>query len=270
MKRLGIIGYGTMGAAIARGIGAASADFRLAAYDKMPNRRSEAERGGIAVAPSVERLVAEAEILLVAVKPQDLAELLATVGRQVAGRHIVSIVAGRSMATFEKACGTREVARLMPNIAATVGLSYVGVSTHAGSSGELRASALAVASSIGVAVEVPERLLAAVTGVAGSGIAYVLAFAHALALGGVHAGMDYQSALRAAVQTMRGAAALMWPGGPDDAMGLPVDLLTRVTSPGGTTIEGIRALEDGGFTATVMRAVKAAADRAAQLEVQAG
>jgi pyrroline-5-carboxylate reductase len=268
--KIGIVGYGTMGAAIARGLAAAKGRFELAAYDKSEERRREAARHGVSLAPSLEALIQGAEVLLVAVKPQDLAELLAAVGKKGAGARIVSIVAGRSIATFEAACGTREVARLMPNIAATVGESYVGVSCHPQASRELREAALCIGRSIGVAVEVPERLLSAVTGIAGSGIAYVFAFLHAMAMGGVHAGLDYRSALAAAVQTTRGAVALLSPREGAQEAASPVDLLTRVTSPAGTTIEGVRELEAGAFTATVMRAVKAAADRAEELERQAG
>ena len=268
--KIGIVGYGTMGAAIARGLAAAKGRFELAAYDKSEERRREAARNAVSLAPSLEALIQGAEVLLVAVKPQDLAELLAAMGRKGAGARIVSIVAGRSIATFEAACGTRDVARLMPNIAATVGESYVGVSCHPEASRELREAALCIGRSIGVAVEVPERLLSAVTGIAGSGIAYALAFLHAMAMGGVHAGLDYRSALAAAVQTTRGAVALLSPREGDEQTGSPVDLLTRVTSPAGTTIEGVRELEAGAFTATVMRAVKAAADRAEELERRAG
>jgi pyrroline-5-carboxylate reductase len=266
--KIGIVGYGTMGASIAQGLAAAKG-IELVAYDKSEERRREAARRAVPVAPSLEALIQSAGVLLVAVKPQDLAALLAAVGTKGSRAQIVSIVAGRSIATFEAACGTRNVARLMPNIAATVRESYVGVSCHPEASTELREAALAIAGSVGVAVEVPERLLAAVTGVSGSGIAYVLAFLHALAMGGVHAGLDYRSALAAAVQTARGAVALLSSGEGQERNGTPVDLVTKVTSPAGTTIEGMLELETGGFTALVMRAVKASAERAEELERQA-
>jgi pyrroline-5-carboxylate reductase len=264
---VGIIGYGTMGGAIAQGL--ARSGFSLAAYDTSESRRREAQKQGVAVVPSVVALIDASEALIVAVKPQELGGLLASVGKAAGKRQIISIVAGRSIATFERACETQEVARLMPNIAATVRESFVGVACHPGSSERLRATALEVARSIGVAAEVPERLLAAVTGVAGSGIAYALTFLHAMAMGGVHAGMDYRGALRAAVQATRGAAALLEAGG-GEAQAMPVELVTRVASPAGTTIEGIRALEEGGFTAAVMKAVKASADKAAEMERSAG
>jgi pyrroline-5-carboxylate reductase len=267
--KIGILGYGTMGASIAQGLAAAGVEARIAAYDKLEERRSEAARNGVSVAPSPEALVEGSEVLLVAVKPQDLSRLLQVIGRKCADRRIVSIVAGRSIAGFEAACGTREVARLMPTIAATVRQSYVGVSFHEGASPALREAALAIARSVGTAVELPERLLAAVTGLAGSGIAFVFAFLHAMAMGGVHAGMDYRRALEAAMQATRGALALL-EGGEHGSPASPMDLVTRVTSPAGTTIEGISRLEQGSFTAAVMGAVKAAADRAVELERDAG
>lgn len=265
--KIGIIGYGMMGASIARGLATAQG-IQLTAYDKSEERRREAAKHAVPVAPDLQALIQGAGVLLVAVKPQDLATLLAAVGAKGAGAQIVSIVAGRSIATFEAACGTRNVARLMPNIAATVRESYVGVSCHPGASRELREAALTIARSVGVAVEVPERLLSAVTGVAGSGIAYVFAFLHAMAMGGVHAGLDYRSALAAAVQTARGAVALLSGTEGSEQSVSPVELLTRVTSPAGTTIEGMLELETGAFTALVMKAVKASADRAEELERQ--
>jgi pyrroline-5-carboxylate reductase len=269
MMNLGILGFGTMGEAIARGLlrgtKEPSAKLRLVAYDKSPERREAARHLELDTSPSLESLVESADTLLVAVKPQDLAGLLRAAGRGMAGRQIVSIVAGRSIATFESGCGTTQIARLMPNIAATEGQSFVGMSFHDSATEAVREPAWAIARAIGVGLEVPEPLLAAVTGISGSGIAFVLAFLNAMALGGVHAGMDYRSALAASVQTLRGAAALIEGAGGTQPRS-PMELLTRVTSPAGTTIEGVRALEEGAFTATVMRAVKAAADRAAELE----
>lgn len=263
--KIGILGYGTLGSAIAQGLAAAGAGATIAAYDKVEERRLAAERDGLSVASGAQALVEGSEVVLVAVKPQDLSSLLAAVGKRCAGRLIVSVVAGKSIAGYEAACGTREVARLMPTIAATVRTSYVGVSFHEGASPALREAALGIARSIGTAVELPERLLAAVTGLASSGIAFVFAFLHAMAMGGVHAGMDYRRALQAAMEATRGAVALL-EGAEGGVAGSPIDLLTRVTSPAGTTIEGLSELEGGAFTAAVMRAVKAAADRAVELE----
>ena len=149
----------------------------------------------------------------------------------------------------------------MPNIAATRGLALVGAAVHREAAAEFRDRALAIAGSVGTCVEVPESQLAGITGLCGSGIAFVFAFVHAMTLGGVYAGLGYDAALPMTLQTLRGATALL-----EEAGASPTHLLTRVTSPGGTTIEGIDALEQGGFAATVMRAVKRAADRAVELE----
>jgi pyrroline-5-carboxylate reductase len=114
---------------------------------------------------------------------------------------------------------------------------------------------------LGTPLELPEKLMPAVTGVSGSGIAYVFAFLHGLALGGAKAGMPYDTSLDAALTTLEGAVAAL-----RNRQEHPVALLSKVASPAGTTIEGIHVLEERGFTAAVMDAVVAAARRAQEME----
>lgn len=109
-------------------------------------------------------------------------------------------------------------------------------------------------------MEIPEKLMAAMTGISGSGIAWVFEFAHAMALGGVASGFDYRTALSIAVATLESAAAMMKDGTH------PEELASRVISPAGTTIQGIRALAQGGFAASVMGAVEAATRKAGEME----
>ena len=124
----------------------------------------------------------------------------------------------------------------------------------------LREDALVLAAALGTALEIPEKLMSAMTGVSGSGLAFVFQFVHAMAQGGVAAGFDYQTALAVAVAGLEGAASLLKDGAH------PMELASRVTSPAGTTIQGVRALEKGGFTAAVMEAVEAAARKATEFE----
>ncbi|MCK5673060.1 MAG: pyrroline-5-carboxylate reductase, partial [Spirochaetales bacterium] len=127
--------------------------------------------------------------------------------------------------------------------------------------------AVNIAESFGKAIVLSESQMSAFTGLSGSGIAYVLLFIHGLALGGTEQGIPYDQSLRIAIQTVNGATAILSKdsnkGEPEEN---PVSLLTKVTSAGGTTIAGVRALEEGKLTATVMEAVKKASNRATELE----
>jgi pyrroline-5-carboxylate reductase len=260
METLGIVGFGTMGEAFARGLGRAMPGVALTAFDTKPARIEAARAMGIAVARSPGEVLEKADLSILCVKPQDLAELAAGVRGRSAGRRLVSILAGRRLQTVSEAMGTDQVARFMPNIAAVTGRSLVGVSFGPGADVAFRADCTAVAGALGKPMEIPERLMSAMTGVSGSGIAYVLAFVHAMAMGGVAAGFDYSTAVSVASAALESAASLLAGGAH------PMELANRVTSAAGTTIQGLRALERGGFTAAVMEAVEAAARKAAEME----
>ncbi len=261
MTTLGILGFGVMGEAFAQGVAAAGGEYRIVAADPDPKRRTVAEKQGIPCGADAGELAKNADILLFAVKPQYLRGVLTDLKAEVAGKSVISIAAGIPIELFAEEIDTVNVARLMPNIAATRNMAFVGASFHPRASKGFREQALRIASSVGTCVEVPQGMLAGITGLCGSGIAFVFAFVHAMAMGGVHAGLSYDKALPMTVQTIRGALALL-----EDGEASPMQLLTRVTSPAGTTIEGIEALEQGGFAAAVMHAVKRAADRAVELE----
>ena len=260
MKTLGIIGFGTMGEAFARGLARAMPGLALTCFDTKPARVEAARAAGIAVARSPAEVLEKTDITILCMKPQDLAEFAAGVRGRSAGRRVISILAGKRLQTLSEGLGTDQVARFMPNIAAVTGRSLVGVSFGPAADAAFRADSLAVAGALGKPMEIPEKLMSAMTGVSGSGIAYVLAFVHAMAMGGVAAGFDYPTAVSVAAAALESAASLLAGGAH------PMELANRVTSPAGTTIQGLRALERGGFTAAVMEAVEAAARRATEME----
>ena len=273
MKKLGIIGFGVMGEAFVTGLTrSTAAEPGAPASKSMPGpsimvydakkERLEAARmlGGLEVAGSAAEVARQADIILLCIKPQDAKALLPKIVESIRGKRVVSILAGTSIATLSAGLETTEVARFMPNIAAVLGSALVGVSYHQDAGATFRGECMEIARALGVPIEVPERLMAAVTGISGSGIAFALSFIHAMAQGGVASGFDYATALRIAAQTVEGAAKLVADGTH------PMELVSRVTSPAGTTIQGIRVLERGGFAATVMEAVEAAGRRARELE----
>jgi pyrroline-5-carboxylate reductase len=261
MKKLGIIGFGVMGEAFVAGLRRQKPDLPIVVFD-VKKERVEAARshGGLEIAASASEAARDSDLVLLCVKPQDAKSLLAQIHDNTRGKHVVSILAGTSIATLSAGLETVEIARFMPNIAAVLGKALVGVSYHQSSSDAFKEECLAIARALGTPIEIPERLMAAVTGISGSGIAFALSFIHAMAQGGVASGFDYPMALRIAAETVEGAARLVADGTH------PMELVSRVTSPAGTTIQGIRVLEKGGFAAIVMEAVEAAGRRARELE----
>lgn len=218
-----------------------------------------------------------AESAVLAVKPGDVAEALRALGSRAGGddsssgdgpqlRRLVSIVAGARIADLEAQIGgSTAVLRAMPNMPAVVGAAASGLSGGAGASEKDFAWAESVLSSFGVVARVPEHMLDAVTGLSGSGPAYVFLLAEALVEAGVCQGLDREVSRLLAHQTLLGSARLL------TELGEPAEeLRARVTSPGGTTAAGVRELERAGFRSAVMEAVAAAADRARELGKAAG
>ncbi len=203
-----------------------------------------------------------ANVLILAVKPDQVAGVLAEQrGLFTNGHLLISIAAGVTLAKMEAAlpAGTR-VIRVMPNTPALVGEAAtafaLGKSATA-SDGELAKKLL---SAVGIAFPVKESLLDAVTGLSGSGPAYVYQFIEALSDGGVAAGLPRDIATKLAAQTVLGAAKMVLETGQH-----PGALKDQVTSPGGTTIEGLHELEKGKLRGTVMSAVRAATEKSKKL-----
>ena len=263
--KIGFLGAGKMADAFARGlinarlVGAES----ISAADPFETARQafSAGTGARTFAANVE-VAAAATILILATKPDQVGAALAEISPAVTPGHLViSIAAGVTLAKLEAALppGTR-VIRVMPNTPALVGTGASGFALGKSATvadGELAQNLL---SALGVAVAVKESLLDAVTGLSGSGPAYVYQFIEALSDGGVAAGLPRDIATRLAAQTVLGGAQMVLTTGLH-----PGVLKDQVTSPGGTTIEGLHELEKGGLRAAVMNAVRAAAEKSKKL-----
>lgn len=219
---------------------------------------------GIAVADTLEEVLAECDVLLLCVKPYDVAGVLRTVGkcgRVDQGPLVLSIAAGVTLAAMEQDLGeAARVIRAMPNTPALIGKGAAAFARGTLATEDDAAFARKLLSSVGTACELKESLLDAVTGTSGSGPAYVYTFIEALADGALLEGIPREQALQLAAQTVLGAAAMVAESGEHPAL-----LRDRVTSPGGTTIAGLAALEAGAFRSTVIGAVKAAAAKAREL-----
>lgn len=262
MKKIGIIGAGNMGGAIALAL-SAEKEWQVSIFDT--DKAKLESLPNCTVATSMEELVQGSELVLLAVKPQVLPSLYPLL-RKAGSRQKrwISIAAGVSLETLTENLGTEEVVRFMPNLAAKVRQSVTAVAPSVKASESLKETALAVAELFGSAFILPEDQIAAFTGISGSAIAYVFQFFHALAMGGVAEGLPYPQALAIARDTCLSAAALQKQEGMN-----PVALATMVCSAGGTTIEGMKALAEGSFDATVMAAVSASSAKFRLLEEKA-
>jgi pyrroline-5-carboxylate reductase len=203
-----------------------------------------------------------ADILIVAVKPDQVEGLLNELAGKISEQHlIVSIAAGVTLARLSGALQTgARVVRVMPNTPALVGASASAFALNVSAGAEDAALVQRIFSAVGVAFQVKEALLDAVTGLSGSGPAYGYAIIEALSDGGVAAGLPRDVATKLAAQTMLGAAKMVLETGQH-----PGALKDMVTSPGGTTIEGLHELEKGRLRGTLMNAVRAAAEKSKKL-----
>ncbi len=262
---LGFVGSGKMATALARGF--VRADLvqpgQILGSDAVEAARTtfgrEVGARTTAFNPDVPKF---ASVFLLAVKPAQVPAVLKELRGYVNERHLViSIAAGVPLARLEEALETgARVVRVMPNTPALVGASASAYALGRAATAEDGELVRRLLSAVGLALEVPEPLLDAVTGLSGSGPAYLYLVIEALTDGGVAAGLPRDIALQLAAQTVLGAARMVLESGLH-----PAALKDMVTSPGGTTIEGIHALEKAGVRGAMMDAVRAAADKARKL-----
>lgn len=263
--RWGFIGAGKMATALIRGMVRAGTTTPQSVFASDPIEGARAavaaDTGALVFRTNAE--VAEvSDVLILAVKPQSIPQVLAELHPHVTPKHLViSIAAGVPLATIEAGLGgDRRLARVMPNTPALLGAGAAGycLGPHVKPTDE--AIVRACFESVGTACRVPETLLDAVTGLSGSGPAFVYVIIEALADGGVRVGLPRDVALTLAAQTVMGAARMVLETGHHTGV-----LKDQVTSPGGTTIAGLHALERGGIRAALIDAVEAATSRSAEL-----
>lgn len=263
--RIGFLGAGKMATALAHGwlrAGLAHAE-RLCASDPVPQaRQAFAEQTRSAVLEDNRAIVNRSDVLVLAVKPQNMAALLMEIRPAVTANHLVlSIAAGVTLNQLADGLGdTRRLVRVMPNTPCLVGASATGYAAGPQATADDIRLVDRLFNSVGRAFALPEKLLDAVTGLSGSGPAYIFVLIEALADGGVRVGLPRDVATQLAAQTVFGAAKMLLETGLH-----PGVLKDQVASPGGTTIAGLHALEQAGFRAALMNAVQAATERSTAL-----
>ena len=264
-RRLGFIGAGNMAEAIIQGLlesGTAEASQILAADVVAKRLDFMRTTYGIRTTEDNASLVDEADILVLAVKPQVAGLVLGQIGPLTNDtKLVISIVAGLTVVTMAEAltAGTR-IVRTVPNTPVFVGAGMVALASDGPAREDDYAVARALFSPVARIVAVEEKLMDAALGVSGSGPAYGFLMVEALADGGVKMGLPRAVALELAAQTLLGAAKMCLESGRH-----PGQLKDMVTSPGGTTIAALHKMEAGGVRAALMDAVEAAARRAAEL-----
>jgi pyrroline-5-carboxylate reductase len=263
--RIGFIGAGNMAGALIKGLLQAGTvtPRQIRASDVRAERLAElAEQHGIGTSQSNAEITAGADVVVLAVKPQIVDKVLPEIGGALRTETlVVSIAAGVPIRAIEGALpASARVIRTMPNTAAIALAGATALARGSRATDADIALARSLFEAVGRVVTVDETLLDAVTGLSGSGPAYVMLVIEALADGGVSVGLPRDTALLLAAQTVYGSAKLLLDTGEH-----PARLKDMVTSPGGTTIAGLGRLEAGALRATLMEAVKTAAGRSAEL-----
>ena len=261
--KLGLIGAGVMAEAIFSrliSVGLYSAPEIILSDPQQSRRIYLQEKYKVQTTNDNQQVADVQDVVILAIKPQILAQLEPL---NIKANLLISILAGISLERLTSIFPNQAIVRAMPNTPATVGAAMTAISPATGVESEQIELVQRIFAAIGQVVELPESSIDAVTGLSGSGPAYVAIMVEALADGGVASGLPRPIAMQLAIQTVLGTAQLL-----QNNKIHPAILKDQVTSPGGTTIAGVRALENGGFRATVIEAVLASYHRSQELGKQ--
>lgn len=262
--RVGFLGAGQMAQAMAHGFvargGVPAANILAADPYPAARTRFEQEISGAQTTNDNQAVLDQSDVVILAVKPQMMAEAAQSLTKVPAKCLLISIAAGIPLKRLNSLFSTERIIRVMPNTPCLVGLSACAFSANDGFDPEDFALTQSLLESTGMAFHVPEKLLDAVTGLSGSGPAFVYMMIEAMSDAGVRQGLPRGVALQLAAQTVKGAAEMVLATGQH-----PAALKDNVTSPGGTTIAGVHELEKKGFRGAVIDAISAAAARSREL-----
>lgn len=268
MSKIGFIGTGNMGGALARAVAKTGANVYLFDADTVKASKLAQELGENAIVSSAEALISECDAVFLGVKPQMLEVLSEQIAPFIQKRqsHIcfISMAAGKSIEyiddLFCKNARSASVIRIMPNTPVAVGEGMILYCASANTTENDISLFLDIMKYAGKLDSIPEKLIDAASAVSGCGPAFVCMFIEALADGGVLCGLPRDKAMTYAIQTLKGTAELLSESGKH-----PGELKDAVCSPAGTTIRGVAALEAGGFRASAINAVTEAYNRTLEL-----
>jgi pyrroline-5-carboxylate reductase len=259
MEKYGFIGCGNMGGALIRAAAKAVSPKNIWITDKDAAKQDALAKETGAAVKDIKEIASKCSCIFLGVKPQVIADMLAEIKKTLAGRKdhfvLVSMAAGISIERIIKMAGDFPIIRIMPNIPASVGEGMILYCSHKTVKADVD-SFLKAMSKAGKLSAIDEKLIDAGSAVSGCGPAYAFMFIEALADGGVDCGLPRAQAQLLAAQTLLGAAKMVMETGKH-----PGELKDAVCSPGGTTIEGVLALEQGGFRGAASEAVVAAYEK---------
>lgn len=262
--KLAIIGLGKMGTALLQGIlnsGLYQAKELVGSDLYVEDTDSNEKYFGIQTMKDNIEAVNLADTILLAVKPQVIPKVASKIAKYTANKLIISIAAGLNLENLSKQLvNSARIVRVMPNTPALVGEGAAAFTSGSDITTDDRKIVKDILQSVGEVVEVEEKLMDAVTGLSGSGPAYVYMIIEAMADGGVLMGLPRDMAQKLAAQTVLGSAKMIMETGKH-----PGELKDAVASPGGTTIRAIEKLEEKGLRSSLIEAVKASAERSKEL-----
>jgi pyrroline-5-carboxylate reductase len=254
--KIAILGSGVMGRAFAKHF--AKQNSVTLCDRNQEQTRDFASQIGATYQENIPKAVKEADVILLAVKPKDLTELAKEIAPSFAEHQIVmSILAGVSLALLQSHFPKPSIVRSMPNLAILCGQGVMGLAGNRERSVEVRKTIDSLLDGMGLNVWMEEEKLEALTAISGSGIGFVLVMMEAMIDGGVHLGFSAQDAREFVLKTMEGAVALMRESGKH-----PAELKLQISSPGGTTIAGLKVMEEQGVRSGIMRTMIASYERA--------
>ena len=262
--RIGIIGAGNMGGGLIAGLlrGGRVAPQHIMATDPRDEVLDPLRQAGVETSPDTAAALRGRDLVVAAVKPQLATEVLTAIAPDLeTSQLLISVMAGVSTGVIEAQLGTSvPVVRAMPQMLAQVGAAATAVCAGSHATDEHMSLAFALFDAVGSTVAVAESQMNAVTGLSGSGPAYVYTVIEALVDGGVNVGLPRDTATTLAAQTVAGAARMVLESGRHPAI-----LKDQITSPGGTTIAGLHKVEEKGLRDALISAVQAATRRADEL-----
>ena len=263
-KKIGFIGAGNMAEAMMKGViatGLYTADEIVASELYEKQRKHIADKLGVEVHADNKAVAKSTKFIVLAVKPHQVGEVLSSIKGSLTKDHLVmSIAAGITLSALESYAPTCKFVRVMPNQPCMVLASASGFARGTKATSDDCAAVEKVLNAVGISFEVKEDLLDAVTGLSGSGPAYAYMVIEALSDGGVLMGLPRDVSTKLAAQTLLGAAKTILETGEH-----PEKMKDMVCSPGGTTIQGVRVLEECGLRSALMNAVEASATRSKEL-----
>ncbi len=255
-ETIAVIGAGVIGGAVARCLIKSPDSYRVIATRRRIERLGELESMGVEVTRDNVEAVKQADVIFICVKPGDVTGVLKEIAPEIDGKLVISTAAIISLDFYDKAVPGARFVRTMPNVAAFVGESFTAYSCNGRITDDDKAVTKRLLDTLGQHQEVEEKYMDAITGLSGSGPAYIAIVIEALMYAGLKVGLPRELSLHSSAQAVLGAAKLILEGELNVSQ-----IKDAVTTPGGTTIEGIYQLEDGKLRTALMNAVVAATEK---------